>query len=351
MGKRRRYVWTAEEFARMNGQVAPRPRRALRRSNEPARRAEQSRSAETASTYARRVAGLPPVRLILDTVDGCNLRCTDCPSGARPREPRLMPIDLFVRVLRKFKSESPRAMGVSLFNWGEPFLNPRLAEYVATANAVGLRPAISTNFSLREIPVEDVIRAGVAKLIVSVSGWSRTIHKRYHRGSNIDIVRGNLERAAEAIALWRPKTVAVVRFLLLRDNQNELRSWQRWCSAHEFRLDAYPAVALEDTTEDSSGRLIGVDEPRSARAATVPAFVATPCPLHRQVVVGVDGFNYLCCKYWNHDGLRIGSYVDESHRTLAAARATHAACRVCKWRQGRRHGAVGLPESITKGHA
>ncbi len=289
------------------------------------------------------------IRLLVDAADGCNLRCVDCPSGARPREPIMFPPNVLARAIVKLDRENPTRAGrcVCLFNWGEPFLNPGLADLVRVVARRGHRPAISTNFSLTDtdIDIEAVLAAGLSRLIVSVSGWDQQTHKRYHRGSNIENVRANLLTAISAIKARGLDTRVTVRFLKFTYNTDEVAPWERLCKRHGIRLDACVAVALEATTGESSENLIGFKslDPRPPRVRDY-----VHCAHRSDLVLAADGTVYLCCKYWSHPGLALGNFFELTLVELLRRAAVHEACRVCVWRQDRAAGALPLPESITR---
>ena len=67
----------------------------------------------------------------VDVVGACNLRCPSCPVGnSTAKMPHgYMSPSLLDEIVRKAVSECQR-LQVSLFNWTEPFLHPRLAEMI-----------------------------------------------------------------------------------------------------------------------------------------------------------------------------------------------------------------------------
>ena len=121
--------------------------------------------------------------LFVDLVDTCNLKCSDCPvSIYRPDNPSYMGLGLFHELLTKVKREMPGLSTIRLYNWSEPLLHPHLAKFVNMAADFNLRCHISTNLAVREADLRGLMRSNPSLLIISVSGFTQAVYKRYHRG-------------------------------------------------------------------------------------------------------------------------------------------------------------------------
>jgi MoaA/NifB/PqqE/SkfB family radical SAM enzyme len=83
--------------------------------------------------------------LWVDTVDVCNLKCPTCIRGLRgmPNSGKALPLDKFDRIAAKARDEGYGRIG--LYSWTEPFINPRLFEYVAIVKNIGLYCMVSSN--------------------------------------------------------------------------------------------------------------------------------------------------------------------------------------------------------------
>ena len=74
-----------------------------------------------------------PYEWEIDTTNICQLKCPLCHTGLGNihREKGVMSFDLFTGVVDQIKDS---CIWLTLYSWGEPFLNPRVHEFVAYAH-------------------------------------------------------------------------------------------------------------------------------------------------------------------------------------------------------------------------
>jgi hypothetical protein len=140
-----------------------------------------------------------PLKLIVEPLNACNLRCPGCFTGAggtsRPRS--AMSMALYHALLRELGST---LFELEAFNWGEPLLNPAIEEMIAAATARGIATKLNTNFSL---PFDDtrarrLVRAGLTTLTVSIDGAGQESYARYRVRGELAAVLANCRRITRA---------------------------------------------------------------------------------------------------------------------------------------------------------
>jgi hypothetical protein len=133
-----------------------------------------------------------PLKLVVDPINRCNLRCPCCFTGAGGvgRTPAVMTPELYRRVLDEL---APCLFEVELFGWGEPLLSPHIYTMVADAAQRGLATRINTNFSLPfdADKAERLITAGLSGLTVSIDGSRQSTYERYRVRGDLDTVLRN----------------------------------------------------------------------------------------------------------------------------------------------------------------
>src|SRR5258705_13233087 len=98
------------------------------------------------------------MQYLVDIVGTCNLRCPSCPVGnfknssfvSASRPKGFMEFDLFTKILDKAEAECAERgdlVEVFLYNWGEPLIHPKIAEFVAELARRKIRFFISTNLN------------------------------------------------------------------------------------------------------------------------------------------------------------------------------------------------------------
>ena len=134
-----------------------------------------------------------PLYLKVETTDCCNLRCQHCHDGSVPRHNGFLDFDVYTRLLDQL---SPTLLEVSLYDQGEPLLDPRIVEYIQYASQRNVGTVISSNFSM---PLSDemltrLVCSGLDYLQVAIDGLSQEIYGQYRRGGQLERVLDNLKR-------------------------------------------------------------------------------------------------------------------------------------------------------------
>lgn len=139
-----------------------------------------------------RLRGMP-IHLEIEISNGCNLRCPACFTGVgdRGRERGHMPFDAFERHLKEL---GPYLLGVTLTNWGEALLHPRVWDAVRCVRRHGVSALICTNFSLK-FTVEDaeaLVDSGLNILGVAAGGSTQETYQTYRRHGDLGLVLKNV---------------------------------------------------------------------------------------------------------------------------------------------------------------
>lgn len=278
-----------------------------------------------------------PFSFSIDIVDACNLRCVHCPRGRYYKGNTSVKMDLgtFKRVLDKITSEC-RCKKIELLNWTEPFLHPELDQFVYATRIKNIACILSTNLSFRNPSrLESVLRHRPG-LIVSVSGFDQKTQERYHVGSNLEVIKSNLEFIAELRQKWNLPLHVEIHCLQFIDNQIDQLLWKKFCDDHGFIFQAKPAFCSEVTTPETAKRLIYQPEfyqDSNGETKVRKVFSKNPrfesCPLRNTIPINARCDVYLCCIYWNHDKYRIGNFFDTSLEDIQQKRLSHQECLYC----------------------
>lgn len=247
-------------------------------------------------------ASMPYVSLV-DVTDVCNLRCPYCPTGRNQdsgRPVRVIPLD----IMRRFLDEmAPHLVSINLFNWGEPFIHPHIAEIVSMCHQRNLCVTISSNLSVAFTKrILATCEAGLDYLIVSLSGIRQETYARYHKGGHLDRVIANTKAIVEwRKRLGRSRPFIEWKYLLFKHNTGEIQACE--ALADGLGVDIF-RVKTGGGPEEVC---VGDDQD--------PA--ASNCPeLWRMAVLSADGGIPGCCYlYWKHD-----DFGEMSERTVAQVR-------------------------------
>lgn len=154
----------------------------------------------------------------------CNLECQMCPRMIQGHREGLMPRERFEKLIPLL----PYLDAVVLTGFGEPLINPHLAEFIAIISGAGARPCLSTNGTLlTPARARAILEAGVNHVQFSVDAGTAETFERIRVGAKWDVVLENAAAFHELIRAGgydgeqrRVETGWV--FILMRDNWREL---------------------------------------------------------------------------------------------------------------------------------
>ena len=161
----------------------------------------------------------------------CQLHCPECPVGTRKGErladrgERFMSREVWERVLEQI---TPYAHTVQFYFQGEPLLHKDLPRMIGEAHERGLYTIVSTNAQALTFQMaEELVKAGLSKIIVSMDGLTEESYGAYRVG-------GSLEQCMHALSWLRAakdrlhgNTTIELQCLRLRSNEHEWKEFKK----------------------------------------------------------------------------------------------------------------------------
>lgn len=164
-----------------------------------------------------------PAAISIEPANVCNLRCPTCPtgSGVMNRPGRMMRGDEFKGIIDQVKGH---VRNITLWNYGEPFLNKELLRMIRYAADNGIYVETSSNgefFKSREF-CDDVVKSGLQKLIACLDGADQETIARFRRGSHFeDIIKG-IQMMVDAKKNLGSKTPVIeLQFIVMKHNEHQ----------------------------------------------------------------------------------------------------------------------------------
>lgn len=281
----------------------------------------------------------------IDVVGRCNLKCPSCPMGNsfdRESAGGSMSPELLARILEKVVRER-KVDFVSLYNWTEPLLHPRIGELVRIVKSFGLACDVSSNLNIAK-HLEGLVRAAPDFLRISVSGFTNTTYRKHHPGGDIETVKENMRRLAEHLSEHKPGTRVEVYFLRWLGNLDEEVLMQQFSESLGFMFTAEwawisPIEKVIDLVSGDAAHISAKD--RETMDALARPFHATvemarkhyanfgPCPYFSDfLVLDCAGRVSLCCGVHDQHLYTIGNYLDHSLEELLRMKAHNPHCRM-----------------------
>jgi hypothetical protein len=225
------------------------------------------------------------------------------------------------------------------YNWTEPLIHPRIAEYCRAASGAGFHVHLSSNLNVLRDP-DALLAAGIKTIRVSLSGFTQPVYERGHRGGRIERVKENMRRLSDARRATGSATRIHVYYHKYRYNLHEVAPIRALAKALGF--DVIVTWAYLMPLENVLGCIEGELDPRDlafADASIVPSVasaieIAQPhrarrCELIDQLVLDFQGNAILCCAVYDHAATTIGRYLDLDWPEIQARRYGHRVCDRC----------------------
>jgi hypothetical protein len=274
---------------------------------------------------------LPRKSLVTEIADVCNLSCPSCPRGRKDDSGRvagLMSYDLWLSIVEKARRESSLDC-IYLHTWGEPLLNREVSRMATYCQNEGIPCRLSTNLQTTQ-HVNELLKAAVAEIWISCSGWSQQTYGLTHKGGDFEKMRANLMTLAASKVASGAKTKLVLKWHRYRHNSHEEKHARRFCRERGFTFE--PGLAcwlpiqdlLAKPRNGVSDLLVVPIEDALHMVGQLKA--CEKCPERHLIVVGAEGQAKLCCLSYN---CSLGEYLDIPLQQLEAQQSRAAVCNLC----------------------
>jgi organic radical activating enzyme len=291
----------------------------------------------------------PSMIFYIDVSSLCNLRCPSCPVGQadEPQARGSMTEDRLRQILVKAKSEFT-VSNVYLFNWTEPFLNPKLPALISLVRSFGLKCGISTNLNLLR-DADSFVAADPTWVRISVSGFNQEIYSRGHRNGRIERVKENMRLLSEArnraIAKGMKPRHYEVYYHKYIDNAPEEELMREYALSLGFRFDtvwallmpvekvlalADPGLAPIELTPEDHKLIDRLAIPLGRILKSPTRGTVSSCSLQDDfMVLDVEAKVWLCCACSGNRTNAVGNYLDLPAPHLQEKKRAHSLCGPC----------------------
>lgn len=254
------------------------------------------------------ITNVLPYHILIDPSSCCQLRCSMCLDPKDPnrriRHSTLMSPELYASLLDEL---GEYLFMISLYNWGEPLLNPHLSDFIKRAKQQDIYVDINTNLAL-ELTDADLItllQSGVDNIVVSIDGFSQATYGQYRIGGSFELARRNITR----LTLLRDKlaltTTITWKFLVFSFNEHEIALAEQYCQNFGITfarkesiidLELHPEWLPSYRQDDLKRPYGGWPFTRSTAAELKAAGRETTCAWHYcYSSVNADGSVSPCC--------------------------------------------------------
>ncbi len=170
-----------------------------------------------------------PFEWEIDTTNICQLKCPLCHTGLGTvhRDKGVMHFDTYTSTVDQIKDY---CVWLSLYSWGEPFLNRDIDRFIAYAHERRIATIVSSNLNKPLTPemAERLVKSGLDVLIVSLDGTTQDVYEVYRVTGHLDRVLDNLRLIGETRKRLGSKTPFLEwQYIVMRQNEHQVEEAKR----------------------------------------------------------------------------------------------------------------------------
>jgi len=269
--------------------------------------------------------------VFIDIIDACNLHCPNCLRGCQeiPNSSDKMSLEDFENIIKNFSGQYG-IRSFSLFNWMEPFLANDLHKYFDVLDKYDCKGNLSSNLSLKnDNLLKNVItHNALNNIMISVSGYTSDVQRIYHRGSDINIIKSNLEFISK-LKTQRPlENFLFVKFLKFDYNESDIPLFKKYAEN----------LGLAFCVFNGWGDLASFNIPqvqRKLKGGIVDSFslehvdINYCCSMFNQIVINAKCDIYTCCNEPTISKLKIGNFYTDTIEDVFIKKLFYQGCKSC----------------------
>ncbi|UCD48701.1 MAG: radical SAM protein [Phycisphaerales bacterium] len=245
-----------------------------------------------------------PTVVPIEAVNGCNLRCPECPTGTNAPSARKKGKASLSDMKAIVDQVYQRSLQISFHHFGEPLLNDDF--YAACRYAVekGLWTVIHSNLSIQAGDLaQRLVASRLCNLVASCDGVTQEVYEQYRAGGEVELVFRNIEAiVAEKRRRGTPFPWITAQFLIFDHNWHEMQGFQQRALAAGADEVLFLPACRNGTSK--SGH-VGCEEVfRLAQLAWIPRETPRVCQLlWDSPIITYDGGLYPCCFSYRDEDL------------------------------------------------
>lgn len=238
--------------------------------------------------------------VILELSSKCNLNCLYCNNDTLP-DRTSMPYEKAVEYFNKM----PDHVSKYVFHFsGESCLNRSFVKIVRFLSNHGRFMSVCTNGMVNSRVYIDALANGLNELIFAIDGFKSATHEAHRLGSNLALIKKNLEEAASSKP---PGTTVGVQYLVTRSNESEIDDMRKYLAdigadffyLKSISLNLGANEALENKRMDTARKILPLNQKYSRYICSEDGIaLKSPlceCNLVYEPVITANGDIAMCC--------------------------------------------------------
>ena len=162
------------------------------------------------------------IDIMIEPTNRCNLRCPTCFSHQDRRKKRDMPFGEFKKIVDQ---NFGIIRNMSLYNYGEPFLNSNLCRMISYAkeNGVEFIKVTTNGMFLDRDSIINLLHSGLDYLSISLDGATSGIYSQFRIGGDFRRVVSNIANLVGIRNELNNNLKIEVQFIIMRHNEHQVK--------------------------------------------------------------------------------------------------------------------------------
>lgn len=165
-----------------------------------------------------------PSVLMIEPTNLCNLQCPLCPlgRGLMKRKKGMMKFEAYKEIIDRL---GDYLFNLTLFNFGESFINPEIYDMIEYAKKKGIFVRVSTNghFFNNKEQVRRMVKARMDNLIIALDGASQETLSKYRRNCSFESLKKGIKNVVEVKKEEKSDLPYIeIQFIIMKHNEHEI---------------------------------------------------------------------------------------------------------------------------------
>lgn len=171
--------------------------------------------------------------LMIEPTNKCQLKCTTCFSHQDGRKKTFLKFHDFKQIIDKNGHLIRR---ISLYNYGEPLINPKIWMMVAYAKSKNIPYVkIATNGLLINKYSNEILKSGLDLLSISLDGATQKIYAKFRRKGRLDSIIKGISKLVNMRNSILSRLRIEIQFIIMKHNEHQLLDIEKL--ARRLRVD------------------------------------------------------------------------------------------------------------------
>jgi radical SAM protein with 4Fe4S-binding SPASM domain len=190
-----------------------------------------------------------PLRIFIEPVNFCNLKCIMCPSVKNRESKTAINTRKAIEIL---KFLAPYSHTLHLYEWGEPLLHPDIMALISASVELQYQVRLSTNMNTDNFElIEFLGKSDIKKIRVSIDAASPLVYSKIRVNGDFDKVLRNIKLLVKTRDSMNKKRPFIeLAFIIMNYNQHEIERFKEL--AISLKVDRVYYKTMTPFTEEEN---------------------------------------------------------------------------------------------------